>query len=108
MRPAPGHPIWYTKPVGPQPLLPQLDASSTLPIYKQLFAHFSTLIPSGQLSKGERLPAPRELAGSLGLNRTTVAAAYELLESEGFITGQVGRGSFVTVHHPPITHHPLH
>ena len=27
----------------------------------------------------------------LGLNRATIAAAYELLESEGFITGQVGR-----------------
>ena len=70
---------------------PQLDASSTLPIYKQLYAHFSGLIQSGQLAKGERLPATRELAGSLGLNRTTVAAAYELLESEGSISGQVGR-----------------
>src|SRR5262249_38713194 len=34
--------------------------------------------------------------GLLGLNRTTVSAAYELLESEGLISGQVGRGSFVT------------
>lgn len=68
------------------------------PIYKQLYAHFSGLIQSGQLAKGARLPAARELVGSLGLNRTTVAAAYELLESEGFITGQVGRGSFVMQH----------
>jgi DNA-binding transcriptional MocR family regulator len=78
---------------------PQLDASSPLPIYRQLYAHFSALIQSGQLGTGERLPATRELAGSLGLNRTTVAAAYELLESEGFITGHVGRGSFVAVQH---------
>ena len=56
---------------------PQLDASSPLPIYRQLYAHFSNLIQSGQLANGERLPATRELAGSLGLNRTTVAAAYE-------------------------------
>jgi 2-aminoadipate transaminase len=35
------------------------------------------------------------LAGLLGLNRTTVSSAYELLESEGLISGQVGRGSFV-------------
>jgi 2-aminoadipate transaminase len=35
------------------------------------------------------------LAGQLGLNRTTVSAAYELLESEGLIIGHVGRGSFV-------------
>jgi len=36
------------------------------------------------------------LAGLLGLNRTTVSAAYEILETEGLIAGQVGRGSFVT------------
>jgi len=47
------------------------------------------------MSPGERLPATRELAGLLGLNRATVSAAYELLESEGLISGHVGRGSFV-------------
>ncbi len=36
------------------------------------------------------------MAGLLGLNRTTVSAAYEILEAEGLISGQVGRGSFVT------------
>src|ERR1035441_1227000 len=30
------------------------------------------------------------------LDRTTVSAAYEILESAGLISGQVGRGSFVT------------
>ncbi len=30
------------------------------------------------------------------MNRTTVSAAYELLEGPGLIAGQVGRGSFVT------------
>src|ERR1700729_3119627 len=74
---------------------PHLDAGSELPLYKQLYEHFSGLIQSGRLAKGERLPATRELAGTLGLNRTTVSAAYELLESEGLITGHVGRGSFV-------------
>jgi len=53
-------------------------------------------IQSGELGRGSRLPATRELAGLLGLNRATVSAAYELLESEGLISGQVGRGSYVT------------
>jgi 2-aminoadipate transaminase len=35
------------------------------------------------------------LAGLLGLNRTTISAAYDLLETEGFVRGHVGRGSFV-------------
>jgi len=80
---------------------------SAVPLYRQLFEHYSGLIQSGLLSSGERLPATRELAGSLGLNRTTVAAAYELLETEGLITGQVGRGSFVSVRHTSTPNHPL-
>src|SRR5437667_11971222 len=75
---------------------PQLDPQSELPLYQQLHRHFTELIRSHALKKGERLPPTRELAGLLGLNRTTVSAAYELLESDGLISGQVGRGSFVT------------
>ncbi len=36
------------------------------------------------------------MAGQLGLNRTTVSAAYALLEEWGIIEGHVGRGSFFT------------
>ncbi|MCC7156909.1 MAG: PLP-dependent aminotransferase family protein [Bryobacterales bacterium] len=75
--------------------VPHLDPSSGEPIYRQLYRHLKTLIDTGQLSKGARIPPTRELAGQLGLNRTTVAAAYELLENEGLIKGHVGRGSFV-------------
>src|SRR6266851_6153115 len=74
---------------------PKLDPQSELPLYQQLYRHFTELIRSHALKRGERLPPTRELAGLLGLNRTTVSAAYELLESDGLITGQVGRGSFV-------------
>lgn len=76
---------------------PALDPRSDVPLYRQLYLHFHGLIRAGLLETGERLPATRELAGTLGLNRTTVSAAYELLESEGLITGMVGRGSFVTM-----------
>ena len=73
-----------------------LDAHSESPLYRQLFDRIRSLIETGVLEDGERLPATRELAGSLGLNRTTVSAAYELLESEGLLKGHVGRGSFVS------------
>jgi len=75
---------------------PKLDHQAESPLYRQLFEQIAQQIRSGQLARGERLPATRELAGLLGLNRTTVSAAYELLESDGLISGQVGRGSFVT------------
>ena len=74
---------------------PTLSHDSEIPLYRQLFAEIASRIRSGELLHGERLPATRELAGLLGLNRTTVSAAYEMLEAEGLIAGQVGRGSFV-------------
>jgi len=76
-----------------------LDPRGEEPLYRQLFAQIADQIRSGKLPRGQKLPATRELAGSLGLNRATVAAAYEMLESGGLISGQVGRGSFVTA--PP-------
>jgi DNA-binding transcriptional MocR family regulator len=74
---------------------PELDNTSEVPLYRQLGAYVQRLIQDGKLEAGERLPPTRELAGQLGLNRTTVSAAYEWLESEGLIQGAVGRGSFV-------------
>jgi 2-aminoadipate transaminase len=72
-----------------------LDPEADSPLYRQLYKEIARQIKMGSFRKGERLPATRELAGQLGLNRTTVSAAYEMLESEGLISGQVGRGSFV-------------
>lgn len=74
----------------------QLSHDSEVPLYRQLHEQLGQRIRSGELARGERLPATRELAGLLGVNRTTVSTAYELLEAEGLIAGQVGRGSFVT------------
>ena len=84
--------VWY----GWMDALPHLDHGSEVPLYRQLYEQFAERIRSGELGQGERLPATRELAGSLGLNRTTVSAAYEMLEAEGMIAGRVGKGSFVT------------
>jgi DNA-binding transcriptional MocR family regulator len=77
------------------PIAP-LNSRDKTPLFRQLHAQMKGLIEAGTLLKGSRLPATRELAGQIGLNRTTVSAAYALLESEGLITGHVGRGSFVS------------
>src|SRR6266404_6173792 len=82
---------------------PKLDPTAEAPLYRQLSDQIAAEIRGGRLDRGERLPATRELAGQLGLNRTTVSAAYELLESEGLITGHVGRGSFVADNPPKRT-----
>jgi 2-aminoadipate transaminase len=78
-------------------MVPKLDiqTSSEIPIYRQVYEQVRAAILAGKMSRGEKLPPTRELAGSIGLNRTTIAAAYELLEADGLIKGHVGRGSFV-------------
>jgi 2-aminoadipate transaminase len=72
-----------------------LDPALDAPLYKQLAEAIAEFIRTGAMETGERLPPTRELAGHLGLNRTTVSAAYAVLEEGGLIEGHVGRGSFV-------------
>jgi 2-aminoadipate transaminase len=74
-----------------------LDSGSNLPLYRQVSDGIARLIQAGTLQSGERLPATRELAASLNLNRTTISAAYALLEEQRLIRGHVGRGSFVAL-----------
>lgn len=72
-----------------------LQLESHIPLYIQLRDQLRALVHSGDLRKGDRIPASRELAGQLGIHRTTVATAYAELESEGLIQGHVGRGTFI-------------
>jgi DNA-binding transcriptional MocR family regulator len=72
-----------------------LQSQSHIPLYVQLRDQLRALVHSGELRTGDRIPASRELAGQLGVHRTTVANAYAELESEGLIQGHVGRGTFI-------------
>ena len=47
------------------------------------------------LRNGRRLPTERELAHALKLSRTTIRNAMALLESEGVVSREVGRGTFL-------------
>src|SRR3984893_17815056 len=72
-----------------------LQPESHVPLYIQLRDQVRALVNTGDLRPGDRIPASRELAVQLGVHRTTVANAYAELESEGLISGHVGRGTFV-------------
>ncbi len=65
------------------------------PVYQQIAAHFRAEIEAGRLGAGDRLPTIRELARTLGVNRDTVALAYDELSRTLFIEATVGRGTFV-------------
>ena len=45
---------------------------------------------------GDRLPAAREVAQSLGINLHTVLRAYQQLREEGLVDLRRGRGAVVT------------
>jgi 2-aminoadipate transaminase len=72
-----------------------LQSESHIPLYIQLRDQLRSLVHAGDLRPGDRIPASRELAQTLGVHRTTVANAYAELESEGLIQGHVGRGTFI-------------
>jgi DNA-binding FadR family transcriptional regulator len=47
------------------------------------------------LRRGSRLPTERQLAVNLGASRTSVRRALTVLEAEGLISREVGRGTFL-------------
>jgi GntR family transcriptional regulator/MocR family aminotransferase len=65
------------------------------PLSRQIQLHFERLISQGLLGAGVKLPATRELARDLGVNRTTVALAYDELVAGGWARAHVGQGTFV-------------
>ncbi|MDQ1710259.1 MAG: hypothetical protein QOG49_1644 [Frankiaceae bacterium] len=70
---------------------------ATGPGYDKLATGVRGLVLDGRVALGARLPAERALADGLGLSRTTVAAAYDRLRAEGFLTSRRGSGSFVGI-----------
>ena len=73
----------------------KLDLRSKIPIYIQIIDQVKHLIASGVLVPDDQLPTVRELADDLGVNFTTVARAYRLLDEEGLISTQHGRGTYI-------------
>lgn len=67
--------------------------------YRRLARSLGTLVRDGRVQVHARMPAERELAVALGLSRTTVTAAYDLLREEGFLVSRRGAGSWTAL--PP-------
>jgi GntR family transcriptional regulator len=73
----------------------KLDFRSKVPIYVQIIDRVKHGIASGELHPGDQLPPIRDLAAELDVNFTTVARAYRLLDEEGLISTQHGRGTYI-------------
>src|SRR6266850_4486811 len=72
-----------------------LDRDKPTALPRQIQAHLERLIHERLLTPGMKLPATRELARQLGVNRGTVALAYEELVATGWAHAHVGQGTFV-------------
>jgi DNA-binding transcriptional MocR family regulator len=68
-------------------------------VYRQISDHIRLEVADGRLEAGDRLPPIRHLAKDLGVNRDTVALAYEELVNAGVAVSTVGRGTFVAPAH---------
>jgi GntR family transcriptional regulator/MocR family aminotransferase len=72
-----------------------LDHQSEVPLYQQIESYLRQGIVSGSLAPETRLPASRQLARDLGVNRITVENAYSELEADGLVFSRVGSGTYI-------------
>ena len=73
-----------------------IDSTDSRPVYQQVVDGIKALIAGGHLKEGASLPSVRQVAGDLGVNFNTIAAAYRQLQEEGFVSVRHGAGAVVS------------
>lgn len=73
-----------------------IDHNSRIPIYEQIKTQIMSLINTGILTPGDKLPSLRALASELSLNFNTIKKVFAQLEDDGVIESRPGAGFFVS------------
>jgi len=73
----------------------EIDLTSKIPIYVQIIDQIKHMIATGEIHPDDQLPTVRQLATDLRVNFNTIARAYRMLDNEGLISTQHGRGTFI-------------
>ncbi len=73
-----------------------LSKTPPVPKYYQLARTLSEQIAAGSLKLNDQLPTEEMLCDMYGVSRGTVREAVRLLQEEGLIRRERGRGTFVT------------
>ncbi|WP_103542767.1 PLP-dependent aminotransferase family protein [Streptomyces sp. SM1] len=81
--------------MGSTELLISLDREGGATLQQQVCDQVTALVRSARLRPGDALPASRELAQQLGVSRTVIIRAYELLRAQGILTARRGSGTRV-------------
>lgn len=71
------------------------DRSSPVPVYAQIVEGVRAVLAGAEAQVGTPLPPERVLCERYGVSRMTLRQAFEVLEREGLIETQRGRGTFV-------------
>ena len=66
------------------------------PLYQQIEDQIKDAILKEELVEGDALPSIRAFANVLKVSVLTIRLVYEELERDGFVTSQVGIGTFVS------------
>ncbi len=64
-------------------------------IFEQIIDHIQAQLTNGNLNPGDKLPAERDLAEMMGVNRHSIREAFRVLEYIGAIERKVGIGTVV-------------
>ncbi|MHA7159295.1 MocR-like transcription factor YczR [Glutamicibacter endophyticus] len=68
-----------------------------VPAYRWLSAGLRSLIANGRVLHGTTLPSERDLVSALGLSRTTITRAYQVLREAGYADSAIGSGTVAQV-----------
>ncbi|MCB1470482.1 MAG: GntR family transcriptional regulator [Rhizobiaceae bacterium] len=71
-----------------------------LPLYQTVIDTIVTRIASGELLPGGMLPSETQLAAETGVSQGTARKALMMLEQNGIVRREQGRGTFVTARTP--------
>jgi len=77
-----------------------LDTAEDTPLFVQISRALAADIARGRLKPGDALPGTRSLAGSLGVHRSTVVAAYAELVAQGWVATKPGGATYVAASSP--------
>lgn len=82
-------------------LLGALDPTSDRAVFRQIADQLREAIDKGRFKEGEKLPSESELVEHFGVSRMTVRNALSVLQGEGLVVSEHGKGVFVRPR-PPV------
>ena len=85
----------------PTSLLGDLDPTSDRAVFRQIADQLREAIDRGRFKEGEKLPSEAELVEHYGVSRMTVRNSFSILQGEGLVHAEHGKGVFVRPR-PPV------